>query len=121
AGVARVAGWLERAEAIGSPVLRVASGFYRAELAGEPETIELERRYVTEVLRESLPLAEDAGIRLLLENHSDFTVTEYRSIVEEVGRDRVGVFLDLINPIAALDDPVPAVEELAPLAFAGHV
>jgi sugar phosphate isomerase/epimerase len=32
-----------------------------------------------------------------------------------------GVFLDLINPIAALDDPVPVVRALAPLARAGHV
>ena len=120
-GVGRVEGWLERAGAIGSPLLRVASGFYRAELFGDPEAIERERRYVVGVLTASLSRAEDAGIRLLLENHSDFTVSEYRSIVEEVGRDRVGVFLDLINPIAALDDPLPVVEELAPLAAAGHV
>ena len=58
---------------------------------------------------------------LLLENHSDFTAAEYRSIVEEVGADRVGVFLDLINPVAALDDPLPVIESLAPLARAGHV
>ena len=30
-GVARIAGWLERASALGSPVLRVASGFYRGD------------------------------------------------------------------------------------------
>jgi sugar phosphate isomerase/epimerase len=120
-GVARVDGWLERASAIGSPLLRVASGFYRAELFGDPDAIESERRYVVGVLAESRSRAEGAGIRLLLENHSDFTVSEYRSIVEEVGRDSLGVFLDLINPIAALDDPLPVVEELAPLAAAGHV
>jgi sugar phosphate isomerase/epimerase len=120
-GTGRVEGWLERAEAIGSPFLRVASGFYRADLFGDPDAIELERRYVAGVLAASLPLAEAMGIRLLLENHSDFTVAEYRSIVDELGRDRMGVFLDLINPIAALDDPVPVVEELAPLAPAGHV
>ena len=57
----------------------------------------------------------------MLENHSDFTVAEYRSIVHELGAEHVGVFLDLINPIAALDNPVPVVEELAPLAAAGHV
>jgi sugar phosphate isomerase/epimerase len=120
-GVARVERWLEQAFALGSRVLRVASGFYRAELMGAPELIERERRYVVGVLSESLSRAEAAGIRLLLENHSDFTVAEYRSIVLELGRDRVGVFLDLINPIAALDDPLPVVEELAPLAVAGHV
>ena len=120
-GVERVERWLERARALESPLLRVVSGFYRADLLGEPELIERERRHVVAVLAESLPLAEGAGVRLLLENHSDFTVAEYRSIVDELGRDRVGVFLDLINPIAALDDPLPVVAELAPLAPAGHV
>ena len=120
-GIGRVEGWLERASAIGSPLLRVASGFYRAELFGDPHAVERERRYVIGVLAESLSRAETAGIRLVLENHSDFTVAEYRSIVLELGPDRVGVFLDLINPIAALDDPLPVVEELAPLAAAGHV
>jgi sugar phosphate isomerase/epimerase len=120
-GVGRVQGWLERAGAIGSPLLRVASGFYRAELFGAPDAIERERQYVVGVLAESLSAAEAAEIRLLLENHSDFTASEYRSIVDEVGGDRLGVFLDLINPIAALDDPLTVVEELAPLAAAGHV
>ena len=59
------------------------------------------------------PAGRAAGVTLLLENHSDFTAAEYRSIVDEVGAARIGVFLDLINPIAALDDPVPVVEALA--------
>jgi sugar phosphate isomerase/epimerase len=59
-------------------------------------------------------------VTLLLENHSDFSVAEYVTIVESVGAE-VGVFLDLINPVAALDDPLAVVERLAPLARAGHV
>jgi sugar phosphate isomerase/epimerase len=120
-GVDRVARWLEQAVAIRSPILRLASGFYRAELMGSPDLIETERRYVIDVLELALPRAEEAGVQLLLENHSDFTVAEYRSIVDELGRDRVGVFLDLINPVAALDDPLPVVVELAALAPAGHL
>ena len=120
-GVGRIEAWLERALALGSPLLRVVSGFYRADLAGRPELIEAERRYVCAVLRGSAPAAEGAGVRLLLENHSDFTASEYEGIVADVGSERVGVFLDLINPIAALEDPVAVVERLAPLAHAGHV
>jgi sugar phosphate isomerase/epimerase len=120
-GAGRVRGWLERALALGSPILRVVSGFYRAELLGRPDLVEVERRYVIEVLRRAAPEAAAAGVTLLLENHSDFTAEEYVSIIDEVGRDRVGVFLDLINPIAALDDPAPVVAALAPLARAGHV
>ena len=39
--------------ALGSPTLRLASGFYRAELADGPDLIEAERRYVTQVLLEA--------------------------------------------------------------------
>jgi len=121
AGVERVARWLERAVLIGSPTLRVASGFYRAELAGQPDVIDQERAFVTAVLEGSAAAAEAAGITLLLENHSDFSVAEYERIVQEVGPDRVGVFLDLINPIMTFDDPYPAIARLAPLAPCGHV
>jgi len=119
-GVGRVHGWLQRAVALGSPILRVVSGFYRADLMAKPELIEAERRYVVSVLQEALPAADAARVTLLLENHSDFTVDEYCSLVAEAGGS-TGVFLDLINPIAALDDPVPVVRALAPLARAGHV
>jgi sugar phosphate isomerase/epimerase len=118
---ARVEGWIERAAALGSPILRVASGFYRADLAGRPEAIEAERLWTVEALGAALDSARDAGVRLAIENHSDFTVAEYGSILRELGSEDVGVFLDLINPISALDDPVTVVRGLAPLAVAGHI
>jgi sugar phosphate isomerase/epimerase len=120
-GVARIHDWVERAAALESPSLRLVSGFYRAELASQPQLIEAERRYVVDVLARASELARAAGIRLLLENHSDFTVDEYERIVREVGRDRLGVWLDLINPVVTFDDPMRAIERLAPLASSGHV
>ena len=117
----RVLHWLERAHALGSPYLRLASGFYRTDLAGRPDLIDAERGYVTQVLRRSIDDARASGIRLLLENHSDFTADEYVRIVEDVGADELGVFLDLVNPVAALETPEPVVRRLAPLAYAGHV
>src|SRR5262245_1486140 len=121
AGVARVDAWVERAAAVESPSLRLVSGFYRAELAAQPELIEVERRYVSEVLAQASDSARAAGVRLLLENHSDFTVDEYERIVSDVGRDRMGVFLDLINPLVTFDDPMRAIERLAALAASGHI
>jgi sugar phosphate isomerase/epimerase len=119
-GTARVARWIDQAAAIASPILRVASGFYRAELAGRPDLIAQEREHVTGVLQASVDRAEAAGVRVLLENHSDFSSAEYVQIVEALDH-RVGVFLDVINPISSLEDPLPVVERLAPLAPAGHV
>ncbi|HVF07514.1 MAG TPA: TIM barrel protein [Actinomycetota bacterium] len=120
-GVSRIESWLERARALESPTLRLASGFYRADLAASPELIVDERRYVTAVLSGAADLASQEGIRLILENHSDFTVAEYEDIVRDVGADRMGVFLDLINPIVTFDDPISAIERLAPLAQSGHI
>jgi sugar phosphate isomerase/epimerase len=120
-GVTRIHEWVERAATLDSPSLRLVSGFYRAELAGKPELIEAERRYVSEVLGRASESARAARVRLLLENHSDFTVDEYERIVRDVGRDRMGVFLDLINPLVTFDDPERAIERLAPLAASGHI
>lgn len=121
AGVERVRGWLERASALGSPILRVASGFYRAELANRPDLIALEQAFVIEVLSRTLDEALASGVRLLLENHSDFSVGEYEAIMHASGAERTGVFLDLTNAVAALEDPAVVVERLAPFAVAGHV
>jgi sugar phosphate isomerase/epimerase len=121
AGVERIRAWLPYAVAIGSPTLRLASGFYRGELASRPDLIDAERRYVTRVLVDARDDARGAGVRLVLENHSDFLVDEYEAIVREIGEDHVGVFLDLINPIVTFDDPLRAVRVLAPLAVSGHV
>jgi sugar phosphate isomerase/epimerase len=121
AGADRVRRWLDGAVALGSDYLRVASGFYRAELAGQPEAIQRERELVTAILAATADEARSAGVTLLLENHSDFTIAEYRRIVEDVGRGRMGVFLDVINPIASFDNPIGVIRDLAPLALAGHV
>jgi sugar phosphate isomerase/epimerase len=105
---------------VGSPYLRISSGFYRQELT-DPALIAAEQRYVIDTLRLAATELAGTGIRLLLENHSDFTVAEYSRIIEAVGPDSVGVFLDVINPISTLADPLPVVTELVRWAPAGHV
>jgi len=119
-GVERITAWVALAETIGSPFARVSSGFYRAELFDEPGLIAAEQRYVTDTLRRAVDEVPGT-VQILLENHSDFTADEYAEIIEGVGSDRVGVFLDLINPISSLQDPLPVISRLAPLAPSGHV
>jgi sugar phosphate isomerase/epimerase len=117
--VARIEGWLERAAALGSPILRVASGFYRADLAARPGAIEAERAWTIEAIGNAIPFARAAGIVLAIENHSDFTLGEYGSILDAVPELRV--FLDLINPVSALENPLHAVRDLTARSVAGHV
>lgn len=117
--VARVRHWLDLARDLGSPYMRVSSGFYRNELMGDPGAIRAEHRYVCDVL--SAATGDTADIRVLIENHSDFTPDEYVELIETVGPGRLGVFLDVINPISVLADPLPVVRRLAPWAMGGHV
>jgi sugar phosphate isomerase/epimerase len=119
-GAERVKGWVELAERLGSPFARVSSGFYRNELLGHPEQIVAEQRYVTGALQAATE-GSSSSVKVLLENHSDFTADEYVEIIQSVDGDRVGVFLDVINPISVLLDPLPVITRLAPWAPAGHV
>lgn len=120
-GVNRIARWMDAARAVGSPIVRVASAFYRAELAGQPEAIRAEQRFVIDTLQLAAERLDVDGMTVLLENHSDFTAEEYGEIIDAVGADAMGVFLDLINPIAVLADPFEMVAGLVPYAVAGHV
>lgn len=120
-GTARARTWLERAVAIRSPILRLCSGFYRADLAGRPDAIAAEREWLIAVLGRASDDAVAAGVTLAVENHSDFTADEYAAMLRELDDDRVRVFLDLINPVSAFEDPAPVIRRLAPLAVAGHI
>lgn len=119
-GADRVMRWVELAERLSSPFVRVSSGFYRNEVLGRPDRIRAEQRFLIEALEVTARRAEATGITVLLENHSDFTPDEYVEIIESVGMGRIGVFLDIINPVSMLLDPVPVVRQLAPWAIAGH-
>jgi sugar phosphate isomerase/epimerase len=119
-GVGRLAAWIEIAELIGSPFVRCSSGFYRNELMKTPGAIADEQKYVTETLAAAAGTLS-GQVQIVLENHSDFTPDEYVQIIEQVGSDRVRVFLDVINPVTMLLDPLPVVERLFPWASAGHV
>jgi sugar phosphate isomerase/epimerase len=121
AGTERARTWLERAGALGSPILRVCSGFYRADLAGAPEAIDAERAWMVGALAGAVDDAVAAGVTLAVENHSDFSADEYAAMLAALDGDRVRVFLDLINPISAFEEPAPVVRRLAPLAVAGHI
>jgi sugar phosphate isomerase/epimerase len=89
-------------------------------MLGQPDRIRAEQRYLIEALEVVSRRAEATGVTVLLENHSDFTPDEYVEIIESVGMGRIGVFLDIINPVSMLLDPVPVVRQLAPWAIAGH-
>jgi sugar phosphate isomerase/epimerase len=73
------------------------------------------------VLTSAVPLLEEAGIVLAVENHSNLTGAEMADLIAGVGSLRVRIHLDLVNPIAVFEEPVAAIRRMAPYAAACDV
>ena len=58
---------------------------------------------------------------LAVENHDRFRVAELRAMVEAVGSPQVGVCLDTVNSLVALEDPRTVVETLVDVTVNLHI
>ena len=100
------------AKALGSPAFRVVLGNQedRTTAGGIGARI----ADMVTVLKKCLPRATDAGITIAVENHAgDMTSRELMGLVVEAGGG-VGVNFDSGNACWTLEDPVRALENLAP-------
>lgn len=103
------------AAALGASTLRVVmsgvlggdrrplSGRWKAHLAG-----------CRDILREALPLAEEHGVTIGVENHSDATSHDMRWLCEELNSAHVGITLDVGNVLAVCEEPFGYTERLLP-------
>jgi sugar phosphate isomerase/epimerase len=57
---------------------------------------------------------------LAIENHKDWTAEELAALIKSRSSEYLGVCLDTGNNIALLDNPMDAIETLAPFAFSTH-
>lgn len=65
--------------------------------------------------------AQDLQVKIALENHSgDMQAREVRTIIEEAGKDYVAACLDTGNPMWCVEDPLVALEILAPYVVTTH-
>jgi 3-oxoisoapionate decarboxylase len=81
----------------------------------------VQRTATIEVLLALAPLLRRRGLRIALETHADQTTDELLEMIERVGPDIAGVTLDTGNLVMRLDDPITAVQRLAPHVLATHV
>jgi len=72
------------------------------------------------LLKKAAPLAENLGIRLALENHCDSFSEEILWVLKEVDHPFVGACIDTMNAWHIAEDPMKAIENLAPVAFTNH-
>jgi sugar phosphate isomerase/epimerase len=104
---------IRMARALGSPAFRVILGNQqdRATEGG----IEARIADTVTVLRSQRSRALDAGVKIAVENHSgDMQAWELVSLIEAAGKDFVGANFDSGNACWTLEDPVAALEKLAP-------
>jgi 3-oxoisoapionate decarboxylase len=80
-----------------------------------------QRSATIDVLRRLAPAFRSTGVRVALETHADLTCDELLVMVDVLGADVAAVTLDTGNLAMRLDDPVRAVERLAPHVACTHV
>lgn len=107
----------DHANAIGAKVMRVVGSSLR--LRNEPHSPQLAR--LTQMFRKAVKVAEDFGIRMAVENHIDFNAQEMLSLLQSVDSPFLGINFDTGNFVRLLDDPVQAMDVLAPYTYATHV
>jgi len=71
-------------------------------------------------LKSVASIAEEYGIRLALENHCDSFSEEILWVLKEVKHPFVGACIDTMNAWHMAEDPMKAIENLAPVAFTNH-
>jgi len=68
----------------------------------------------------ALAVATRVQLPLAIENHKDWTADELAALIKQRSSEYLGVCLDTGNNIALLDDPMEAIETLAPYALSTH-
>ena len=110
---------VERAHAMGSPVVRALLASDRAHFP--PGTVEQHMETAIRVLKGVRTQAMDAGLKIAIENHKDLHAWETRAVIEGAGTEFVGSYLDTGNPVFIFEDPMTTVETLGPLAVTVHL
>jgi sugar phosphate isomerase/epimerase len=104
---------IRMAQALGSPAFRVILGNHADRLT--PGGIAARIADTVAVLRTARSQALDAGVKVAVENHAgDLQSRELLRLVEEAGPEFVGVNFDSGNACWTLEDPVTALDRLAP-------
>ncbi len=67
-----------------------------------------------DILREVLPLAEEHGVTIAVENHSDATSHDMRWLCEELDSAQIGITLDVGNVLAVCEEPFGYTKRILP-------
>jgi sugar phosphate isomerase/epimerase len=104
--------FLRIAQLLGSPILRVV-----IDSKGHEPTIP----EIVQLLKPFEAKFKEAKIKLAIENHDRLTCAEFNEIIDQVGFDWVGICLDTVNSLGAVEAPNTVIPALAPRAINVHM
>jgi sugar phosphate isomerase/epimerase len=111
------------ARALGADIAKVSMDLKRprpvAASRFHPQIMDQLKKFC-ELLRSAAPKAEAAGVKIAVENHTDAFSTEVLWVLDQVNHPSVGACVDTVNGLHVTEDPIVAVENLAPRAFTNH-
>jgi 3-oxoisoapionate decarboxylase len=110
---------IDAAQVVGSKIVRAVLGSGADRVPGP---IEDHIHDTARVLRSVRAKAIDGNIKIAIENHAgDMQARELKMLIEEAGRDYVGVCLDSGNPLWTIEDPHLTLETLHPYVLTSHL
>ena len=71
-------------------------------------------------IKQLAPAAEAAGVKIAVENHCDTFSEEIIWLLDQIDNPLVGACIDTVNALMVMEDPMEAIENLAPRAFTNH-
>jgi len=114
---------LETARALGADIVKVSMDLQRprpvAASRFHPAVMDQIESFAGQ-LKLAAPAAQDAGVRIAVENHCDSFSDEILWLLDRVDHPSVGACVDTVNALHVTEDPMVAIEKLTPRAFTNH-
>ncbi len=109
---ANIARFLEIAVILGSPILRIVI---------DTKDHEPTMDEINSLLAPFADQFRNLNIKLAIENHDRLTCAQFNEIIDRLGDDWIGICLDTVNSLGAVEAPNTVVPALAPRAINVHM
>ncbi|WP_283673190.1 sugar phosphate isomerase/epimerase family protein [Butyricicoccus sp. Marseille-Q5471] len=73
-----------------------------------------------ELFRAAIPMIEEFGMQIAIENHTDTFADEILWLVDKLCHPLIGTCVDTMNPLQVIENPHDAMEKMLPRAFCCH-
>ena len=111
------------AQALGADIVKVSMDLIRprpvAASRFHPDVM-AQIKSVASRLKQIIPAAEAADVKIAVENHCDTFSEEILWLLDRIDHPRIGACIDTVNAFMVMEDPMVAIENLAPRAYTNH-